>query len=322
MRKTIVAIMAFTMALLPTAALAWNSTGHMAVAQLAYRELDEAQRKQIAAILKNHPHYREMLLAGKPESVDEGEWTFMKAAVWPDMVRPARPGDTFKSAAITRYHKGPWHYIDIPYLKGNYKLPPTTHPAAESNVLTAINENTNTLSSTQAKMEDRAVAIAWIEHLIGDVHQPLHAATLYSEKFREGDKGGNEQTVRSASGVMRLHSYWDELLGTSDDYQAITFIADEASKAPNSETAARLKQNTPPQAWADESHNAAVALVYLGGELRSSPSKDWDDKKVSYEQVPQLPVSYEINAAALARQRILLAGHRLAEQLKAALKGE
>jgi hypothetical protein len=317
MRKFALAFLA--LALLSSTAHAWNSTGHMAVAQIAYRELDEAQRKQLAAILKTHPHYQQMLVAGKPDAVDEAEWVFMRAAVWPDMVRPARPGDTFKSPAITRFHKGPWHYVDIPYLKGNYKIPPTTRAAAESNVLTAIRDNTKILSSTEAKMEDRAVAIAWLEHLIGDVHQPLHAATMYSEKYPDGDKGGNDQTIRSSSGVMRLHSYWDELLGTSNDYQAILFIAEEAIKAPNADTAARLKQTTAAEAWARESHDAAVALVYLGGELRSTPSKDWDDKKVTYEQVPQLPVSYEVNAAALARQRILLAGHRLAEQLKAAL---
>src|SRR4051812_31038856 len=104
MRKGIVVLLALVLGFLPSAAFAWNATGHMTVAELAWRELSDQDRQKVAAILKQHPHYKSMLVEKKPDGVDEAEWVFLRASSWPDMVRPARPGDTFKSAAITRYH--------------------------------------------------------------------------------------------------------------------------------------------------------------------------------------------------------------------------
>ena len=321
MRKWIVSVVAVVLGIAPSMALAWNSTGHATVALIAYRELSDAQRKQIAQILKSHPHYQQLLLANKPADVDEGEWAFLRAASWPDMVRPARQGDRYKSPAITHYHRGPWHYIDIPFVVGDFKMP-ATHPSTrpEENAVTALKANLAIFASAESKPEDRAVALAWIEHLVGDIHQPLHAVSLYSEKFPNGDMGGNAQMVRTSSGVMRLHGFWDELLGTSDDYRAIVFLADEITRVANEQTTTLMHQTTSIDSWAQESHDYAVAITYLNGELRSTPSSDWDQKKVTAEQVPALPVAYEANAQALARQRILLAGHRLAQQLQAALK--
>ena len=74
------------------AALAWNQTGHMTVALIAWRELSDSQKQQASELLKAHPHYTKLLLEHKPDNVNESEWAFIRAAVWPDMVRPARPG--------------------------------------------------------------------------------------------------------------------------------------------------------------------------------------------------------------------------------------
>src|SRR4051794_37148479 len=69
--------------------------------------------------------------------------------------------------------------------------------------------------------EDKAVALCWILHLIGDVHQPLHCATLYSPQFERGDLGGNSFGVKINGKEYRLHTFWDNALdvvpGTDDD---------------------------------------------------------------------------------------------------------
>ena len=96
----------------PFAVFAWNETGHMTVALIAYRRLSDEQKKQIGEILKSHPHYQLFLIEGKPADVDEGEWAFLKAASWPDFVRPY--GN--KPETITKYHHGPWHYVDVPFV--------------------------------------------------------------------------------------------------------------------------------------------------------------------------------------------------------------
>src|SRR3954468_19115262 len=106
--------------LVPCEARAWNDTGHMTVALIAYRRLSEDQRHEVATLLKQHPHYQSNLIQRKPDGVTEEEWAFMRAAVWPDYVRPSRGGgpnpELFKGPEITRFHRGVWHYIDMPWV--------------------------------------------------------------------------------------------------------------------------------------------------------------------------------------------------------------
>ena len=44
--------------------------------------------------------------------------------------------------------------------------------------------------------EQKAIAFAWLFHLVGDVHQPLHTAQLFTVDYPNGDRGGNEICVR------------------------------------------------------------------------------------------------------------------------------
>src|SRR2546430_154627 len=90
---------------------AWNATGHMTVALMAYRELSDAQKQQVTSILRSHPHYKLFLLEGAPQGVSPDEWAFLRASIWSDFVRPARPGSPgkkFKTAAVTRYNRALW----------------------------------------------------------------------------------------------------------------------------------------------------------------------------------------------------------------------
>jgi hypothetical protein len=48
--------------------------------------------------------------------------------------------------------------------------------------------------------EENAGFLTWLFHLVGDVHQPLHCTAVYSERFPDGDKGGNLALIRSPSG--------------------------------------------------------------------------------------------------------------------------
>src|SRR5207248_11547137 len=61
-------------------ARAWNETGHLVTARLAWRQLTAGQRARVVAVLKQHPHYEEYLAAHRPEGFSEDEWAFMRAA--------------------------------------------------------------------------------------------------------------------------------------------------------------------------------------------------------------------------------------------------
>ena len=76
------------------------------------------------------------------------------------------------------------------------------------------------MRTSTAAAEDKAVAICWIFHLVGDIHQPLHNAAYFSseEGFRQGDQGGNRFGVKINGRKWKLHAFWDDLLGEDAAY--------------------------------------------------------------------------------------------------------
>ena len=305
---------------LPAASYAWNDVGHMTIAEIAWQKLSPEDRAAVSAILKAHPSYTTYLTADLPTGVSADEWAFLRASTWPDWVRSSRPGDKqFKDATITRYHHGPWHYINLPFtLEGAppAATQPSTQPAKDFDVVSAIDANRADLKSVTKTALDRAIALSWVEHLVGDVHQPLHATTLYSKQYPEGDKGGNDQAILTASGVMNLHSLWDEMLGTMPNYRMVEFLADDISADPRCDPTKQRDYAThsTPVTWASESHDDAVAFAYLEGRLKTVPMKE---SKSS--DVPTVPPMYLENARDVARVRVAMAGARLAEMIHAVL---
>ena len=51
--------------------------------------------------------------------------------------------------------------------------------------------------------------LRFLIHVIGDIHQPLHASTFFSEKYPEGDRGGNLFMVQFQNKTVNWHSVWD-----------------------------------------------------------------------------------------------------------------
>ena len=95
------------------------------------------------------------------------------------------------------------------------------------NILTAMVENQR-IVATENNPERKAVALAWLFHLVGDVHQPLHAAQLFTTEYPQGDRGGNEICVRvtQAGQPMDLHRFGDGVITLS---QNLTRLRNEAT---------------------------------------------------------------------------------------------
>ena len=80
-----------------------------------------------------------------------------------------------------------------------------------SNVVTGIDYNAAVLSNASAAAA-RAIALCWVLHLIGDIHQPLHTGSLYTASlFETGDRGGNAIRIDGSN----LHARWDGALTES-----------------------------------------------------------------------------------------------------------
>ena len=70
------------------------------------------------------------------------------------------------------------------------------------NILTALAENESVVRN-QNDGEQRAIALAWLFHLVGDVHQPLHTAQLFTVDYPQGDRGGNEICLRVTQATIK-----------------------------------------------------------------------------------------------------------------------
>lgn len=303
--------------LLPRPAAAWIDPGHMLMARLVYEQLKPELRKKYVELLKTHPRYKEDLLNGMPEGFPDPDfYAWMKAGTWADLIR-----DKANPLSAT-HHKPNWHYVNYAFIpdpadRNQFKQPEPAEDGGEvDNILKALKYNEARLKDEKRPAADRAIALCWMLHLGADIHQPMHATTLFSKQFPEGDRGGNEFLIKTAAGVQRLHIYWDLLLGTDATPGAISALCEKLGdrSALRNSFAEELKSTTYRQ-WADESHAMGVSATYLDGKLEGTVRKQYEaDQTIN---VPALPPGYEEKARDLALKRIALAAFRLADKLNA-----
>lgn len=297
-------------------ALAWNDAGHMTVAELTWRSLSDRERAGVSSLLRQHPHYTELLAAQVPAGVATNEWVFLKAATWPDLVRPAAEDQPPKPDYITRYHHGDWHYVNLPFVASadRGKMDPAAHPPGRTTVIERLGAAERLVKSGRVAASDRAVSLCWYLHLMGDLHQPLHCATWYSPAFPRGDRGGNEEAIKVNSVVMKLHAFWDEAAGSDTNYAAIARAADRIAADPALAPSAlgELETNQTYASWAAESLEAAGRFAYLDGRLPYAPFQP----DLPPARVPAVNRGYEKNARAVASRRVALAAFRLTQGLK------
>jgi hypothetical protein len=104
-----------------------------------------------------------------------------------------------------------WHYEDTGFSTDGSPI----KPADPVNAVTQIELFKAALPSSSGVSDDvRSYDLVWLIHLVGDAHQPLHATTRYSKDLPDGDRGGNAEMVKPATGEeLPLHVYWDRMFG-------------------------------------------------------------------------------------------------------------
>jgi hypothetical protein len=332
MRRFWFGLSAAALLLLPQArATAWSYVGHLAVDKLAYDQMDDALKLRVGDLLKAHPHYKAFLSADRPEGVSEPEWAFLRAGYWPDWVRNRHPGVDPEPTQFNRPHD---HYIDFPYIKpadkelfDEAKLQPDV---TKDNVVAALERHAKVLSS-DAKDADKAVSLCWLMHLVGDVHQPLHGAALFSKDYKQGDQGGNLIALAIDGKAWRLHWYWDSIL--DEDAPPAEAAGDQAKVyAQVKKVAERLRDPEYKREkfaeqlkgdkfvdWAKESFELAKKVVYLDGKLEGVVPEKYPRPLPEPDKLPRAPDDYGKKATEVARRRVALAGYRLADKLKGLL---
>jgi hypothetical protein len=293
----------------------WSTGGHHIIASLAYQMLSDVDKQTLIELLKQHPQFDTEFVP--PAEVDSPEqfrlWIAGRAGYWPDVAR-----------GYPEFHRSTWHYqLGSTLVLGNasfINVPATpTELPADANLSTqdlyigqAIELCRRVLGSADASASDRALAICWLAHLVGDSHQPCHAGSLYAEiVFPEGDRGANSIRTRQA---RNMHALWDQLLGQryahGDIRRRMVEIQTDAQLVTLADAAMAQPSCLEPLVWLRESRDAGLQFVYTP-EVIETVLGAQRAGAISLEPIT-LSEEYLKNAGRTAQSRALLAARRLA----------
>jgi hypothetical protein len=271
------------LALAPTPALAWWEYGHQTVARIAWLEVRPEIRTAIERLL------RQSALLETPTCPAR---TIEEIAVWPDCIKQLR--DRFSYAYS-------WHFEDVDICR-----PYDRHSAcANGNCITAqIERSVRLLKDRHVPVRERVMALAFLVHLVGDLHQPLHASDHH-------DRGGNDLLVAygAIAGRTNLHSIWDGLLAD----RAISTLPGGAEGILSGLSAAdrQAMRGGTLDSWARESWQLSRDAAY--GSVLEDPCAT----------PPQHPVAMDEamieRLIPVVRQQVARGGERLARLLDEAL---
>jgi hypothetical protein len=209
---------------LPAPADAWGANGHRTVGQIAENHLSPRAALEI----------RE-LLGGK---------SLAMAATWADEIKSIDAYD----------HTHSWHYTSVE--DGETYEESAKNP--DGDVVETLGRMSKTLADRTAPAAERAAALKWIVHLVGDIHQPLHVG-------RKGDRGGNEVKVEWFGDRTNLHSVWDSRLIRHKEL-SFSELADFLDRATLEEI--RQWQDAAVHDWAEESQALRPDVYKIGrGDL-------------------------------------------------------
>jgi hypothetical protein len=262
-------VFAAACALIPAPALAWGKTGHRVVAAIADQQLSGLARA----------HVRELL--GGAESLDE-------AANWPDEMRSA-PGEFWQRTAT------PWHYVTLNGIIYD-------HAPSEGDALEALTKFRATLQDPNASLADKQLALRFIVHLVGDLHQPLHVGKCC-------DKGGNDVKVTWFGKPTNLHAVWDSQLADEEQLSFTELAAKLERHTSDADVVAWWDIN--PRDWISESAQVREQIY-----ANIPPPKKPDHKlKKGEVSLPDLGYGYVYKFTPVMERRLQQAGVRLAAYL-------
>jgi S1/P1 Nuclease len=267
---------------------AWGDEGHEIIGRIAEQYLDPTVLAKVRAILANDNTHL------------TADTTIEQEATWADRFR-----DQDREGSRRHYNETwQWHFVDLelsgpdlryacfgePPLKGRLA---SQGPAADC-IVDKINEFLAELGNPATSDSERVLALQFVLHLVGDVHQPLHASDY-------NDRGGNSRTVTVPDmGIApnNLHHYWDTefvtLLGPDE-----STVAQQLTSRITPAQRARWSAGTAAD-WATESFDIARLHAY---GLLPPPLTD---------RHYNLPASYVTDATAVVAEQLSKAGVRLA----------
>jgi hypothetical protein len=299
---------------------AWDDAGHKLTAYIAWQQMNPQAREKAIKILMAAPEDSQlMMLYPTPVDIEissypigtrskDSKWRdlFMVTSYWADIVRERKYPMRYK------YHHGTWHYLDTFWREVNGKVEVMTDEKPDKeNAVERLFHFDKVLKDAVSKDSEKAIALAWVLHIAGDIHQPLHASGRNTpEDPKDGDQGGNtfslspKDTPRNKA--ENLHWYWDSIIvrniarknDTSDAEYLLPIAAKIMKKYPLAMMQNRLAIGKFDQ-WQQESFQVAAAKLYPKTLIRfETPTEAY--KKMAFK---------------VAEEQIAIAGYRMGVML-------
>ncbi len=269
-------------------ALAWGPEGHRMVGEIAERYLNPKAQPRVLDLPE-----ADRLADGQPS----GRHTLGEVANWADEIKDTDWGK----------RRGSWHYDDVPLCRAaEYSKYCRSVRCASAQLARQV----EILGNERARTRQRNEALKWVVHLVGDIHQPLHAAN-------RGDRGGNRVQVsffgerdNPPYGTVNLHAIWDvhmvrRLVAGRGGESAVV-------SAPIADSDRNAWEKGSISGWIDESHRIARDTVYPLLPVAASCSNKIVD-------VVAIGEAYYSKAAPVIEIQIRKAGVRLARVLNETL---
>ena len=245
---------------------------------------------------------------------------------------PANTGTAPKAPDEPTWHTARWPIV----AKG---APPEVKAAADARqgkpagqAIEALTLNSAMLSNPESSPKERALAMCWVFHIVGDIHQPMHVSDLFTKEFPTGNAAATMSYVEDpvTGKPMPLHVLWDTNTFRVPTLEAVDAHTKDLMKKYPRASYPELQAHPvgAPNAfvnWAKESHQVAVNWAY---DLQTlpDPNKDQDadtlvKNMVNFiltgeshvKEAPKLPAGYWERLQLTAEQRITLAGYRIAD---------
>jgi len=244
-------------------AASWGASGHSIIAEIAQRRLHPQALRQIRELLG-------------------GDVSLASVASWADELAQSRP------------ETANWHFVNIPYDAASYDAARDCKETPRGDcIINAIARARAVLADHKASRQQRAEALMLLIHLVGDVHQPLHAAN-------RDDAGGSQVAVTFFDRPMSLHAVWDFGIIDKRTFDWGEYVRYLEQCWLRGKDINALQRGTPVD-WALEAHRAAVDVAYAVPE----------DLK--------LGLPYYQSSLPVVDRQLALAGVRLARVLNQAL---
>jgi hypothetical protein len=244
-------------------AFSWGAQGHRIVGDIAQHLVKRSTARELKKLL--------------------GSQDLAEVATWADDIR----------SYPDRNYVIPWHFASV--ADGGTYAASTQDPAGD--VVTATKKAVETLKSSKASQQDKAEAVKFLVHFIGDMHQPLHVG-------RVEDRGGNSIKVKLFDEDSNLHKVWDEGLIDSEKLSYTEWSTLLRRRLEGQDSQTQQWKNSSIEDWAQESINVRAQVYDFGRQGEGLP-------KLSYE--------YRLKNRPLLERRLLQAGVRLAAILDATL---